>query len=143
MRQEPVLTVWVDGTWKVWGAMDAHYAKDDEGYLVTIPLKEIAAEQKNEQGMSDRIVSTPGTLGGKPRIAGHRIAVQHVAIWHHQMGMSVATIAEKWELDEADVMAALAYYDQHRAAIDARTAEEEALLQNYLARRGRRGRDEL
>lgn len=74
--------------------------------------------------MSDRIVSTPDTLGGKPRIAGHRIAVLDVAIWHHRMGMSVATIAEKWEPDEADVIAALAYYDQHRAAIDAREEED-------------------
>lgn len=45
MKQEPVLTVWADGTWKVWGAMDAHYAKDDEGYLAAISLKEIEQER--------------------------------------------------------------------------------------------------
>ena len=44
--QELVVTIWSDGTWKVWGAVDAHYAKDDEGYLVTIALKEIIAEQE-------------------------------------------------------------------------------------------------
>ena len=53
MTQEPVLTVWADGTWKVWGAMDAHYSKDDEGYLVTIPLKEILAEAAKEQKASE------------------------------------------------------------------------------------------
>jgi uncharacterized protein (DUF433 family) len=30
--------------------------------------------------ISQHIVSTPDVLGGKPRIAGHRIAVQHVII---------------------------------------------------------------
>jgi uncharacterized protein (DUF433 family) len=35
-----------------------------------------------------RIVSTPGVCGGRPRIDGHRIQVEDVAIWHERMGMS-------------------------------------------------------
>ncbi|MBI5349849.1 MAG: DUF433 domain-containing protein, partial [Chloroflexi bacterium] len=31
---------------------------------------------------------TPCVCGGKPRVAGHRITVQNVAIWHERMGMS-------------------------------------------------------
>jgi len=38
---DKVITVWDNGEWKVWGAMDAYYAIEDEDYLVTIPLKEV------------------------------------------------------------------------------------------------------
>jgi hypothetical protein len=31
------ITVWKDGTWKVWQATDAHYAENDPEWLVTIP----------------------------------------------------------------------------------------------------------
>lgn len=41
MSQELVVTIWKDGTWKVWGAMDAFYAQADEDYLVTISLREL------------------------------------------------------------------------------------------------------
>lgn len=36
-----VITVWRDGTWKVWHAMDAFYAQSDPDYLVTIALRDI------------------------------------------------------------------------------------------------------
>lgn len=29
--------------------MDAHYAKDDEGYLVTVPLREIVEEGERDE----------------------------------------------------------------------------------------------
>lgn len=41
---DQVVTVWKDGTWKVWGAMDAFYAQSDPDYLVTIALKDVAKE---------------------------------------------------------------------------------------------------
>lgn len=44
---EQVVTVWKDGTWKVWGAMDAFYAQSDDDYLVTIALKEFADQTAN------------------------------------------------------------------------------------------------
>jgi hypothetical protein len=43
-QNEQVVTVWKDGTWKVWGAMDAFYAQADPDYLVTIPAKEITPD---------------------------------------------------------------------------------------------------
>jgi uncharacterized protein (DUF433 family) len=36
----------------------------------------------------NHIEITPRVCGGKPRIAGHRIKVQDVVIWHERMGMS-------------------------------------------------------
>jgi hypothetical protein len=38
---------------------------------------------------------TPGVLGGKPRVAGHRIRVIDVAIWHEKLGLSADSIASK------------------------------------------------
>ena len=65
-----------------------------------------------------RIVSTPGVLGGKPRIADRRISVQDVAIWHHHMGLSVNEIATKYDLSPDDVQAALDYYANNRNEIE-------------------------
>jgi hypothetical protein len=39
-QNEQVITVWKDGTWKVWCAMDGFYAQTDPDYLVTIALKD-------------------------------------------------------------------------------------------------------
>jgi uncharacterized protein (DUF433 family) len=38
------------------------------------------------------IVNTPGILGGKPRIKGHRIAVHRVAGWW-KLGLTIEEIA--------------------------------------------------
>ncbi|MEM1041884.1 MAG: DUF433 domain-containing protein [Bacteroidota bacterium] len=68
--------------------------------------------------LDQRIVATPGVCGGKPRIDGHRITVQNVAIWHDRLGWSVDRIASEYDLDLADIYAALAYYFAHRETID-------------------------
>jgi uncharacterized protein (DUF433 family) len=67
-----------------------------------------------------RIVSTPGTCGGRPRIDGHRITVEDVAIWHERMGMSPDEIVHSYPtITLSDVHAALAYYYENRERIDA------------------------
>jgi uncharacterized protein (DUF433 family) len=67
-----------------------------------------------------RIVSTPGTCGGKPRIDGHRITVKHIVLDHQRGGMSPDEIVSAYpSLTLSDVYAALAYYHDHRAEIDA------------------------
>lgn len=78
--------------------------------------------KRTETGMSSdfRIVSTPGTCGGKPRVAGHRITVEHIVLDHQRGGMSTDEIASAYpNLTLADVHAALAYDFDHRDAIDA------------------------
>jgi uncharacterized protein (DUF433 family) len=63
----------------------------------------------------EHIVSTPDTCGGKPRIAGSRIQVKDVVIWHAHLGMTPTEIVSKWpHLTLADIHAALAYYHDHR-----------------------------
>ena len=66
-----------------------------------------------------RIVSTPGVCGGRPRIDGHRITVEDVAIWHERMGMSPDEIVSAYpSVTLSDVHAALAYYYDNREQID-------------------------
>ena len=71
---------------------------------------------------------TPGIVGGKPRVAGHRIAVQNIAIWHERMGKSVDEIADEYDLTLAEVYAALAYYFAHREEIDKSIEEGQAFV---------------
>jgi uncharacterized protein (DUF433 family) len=83
----------------------------------------------------EHIVRTPGTCWGKPRIAGTRIKVEQVVIWHERMGMSPAEIVSRWpHLTLADISAALAYYHDHRAEIDADLAEGERLFEELKAK---------
>ncbi len=68
--------------------------------------------------LDGHIEVTPGVSGGKPRIAGHRITVQDIVIWHERIGNSADEIAAEHDLNLADVYAALAYYYDHQAEID-------------------------
>ena len=90
--------------------------------------------------------ATPGVCGGKPRLAGHRITVQNVAVWSG-LGQSPDEIAAGYDLPLASVYAALAYYHDHRAEIDADIEATDAFgvaarretpspLAEKLARRG-------
>jgi len=71
-----------------------------------------------EKTLDQHIEMTPGVCGGKPRIAGHRITVRQIAIWHDRMGRSADEIATEYDLELSDVYAALAYYFDHREEID-------------------------
>ena len=71
-----------------------------------------------EKTLDQHIQITPGICGGKPRIAGHRITVQQIVIWHDCMGRSADEIATEYDLELSDVYAALAYYFDHREEID-------------------------
>jgi uncharacterized protein (DUF433 family) len=70
-----------------------------------------------------------GIAGGKPRIAGLRITIQDIAIWHERMGRSADEIATEYDLTLADVYAALTYYSEHRSEIDESIREGEAFAQ--------------
>ena len=71
-----------------------------------------------ETVISEHIESTPGVCGGKPRIAGHRIRVEDVVVWHERQGLSPDEIVAQFpQITLADVYAALAYYHDHREQI--------------------------
>lgn len=76
----------------------------------------------------EHIVRTPGTCLGKPRIAGTRIKVEQVVLWHERQGITPAQIVSTWpHLTLADIHAALAYYHDHRDEIEADLAEGDRL----------------
>ena len=78
------------------------------------------------QSLDRHIEATAGITGGKPRIAGRRITVQDIAIWHQRLGKDVEEICAEYELSLAEVHAALAYYYDHRDEIDRCIADSEA-----------------
>ena len=75
---------------------------------------------------SEHIEITPGVCGGKPRIAGHRIRVEDIVIWHERMGLSPDEIVSQYPtIALADVYAALAYYHDHFEEIRQQMREDE------------------
>ena len=68
--------------------------------------------------LDQHIDVTAGVCGGKPRIAGHRITVRQIVVWHERLGKSADEIATEYDLELSDVYAALAYYFDHREEID-------------------------
>jgi uncharacterized protein (DUF433 family) len=91
-----------------------------------------ASEQRPDLG--GRIVRTEGVRGGKPRLAGHRITVSDIAIWHERMGMSPDEIAsEHPSLILSDVYAALTYYHDNRDEIDREIRESEEFVHHFRA----------
>src|SRR5919106_4570185 len=88
----------------------------------------------SSKSLDDHIELTPDTAGGKPRIRGRRITVQHIVIWHERLGKSADEIAAEYDLTLGDVHAALAYYFDHRPEIDARMAEDRVFAEALRAR---------
>ena len=83
----------------------------------------------------DRLIeSSPQIAGGKPRIAGRRIRVLDIAIWHERMGKSADEICAEYGLSLAEVHAALAYYFDHRDEIDRSIADGDAFVAALQAR---------
>lgn len=76
--------------------------------------------------LDEHIEVSPSVSGGRPRIAGRRIMVQDIVIWHERLGRSPDEIALDHDMTLADVHAALAYYFDHREEIDRSIAEDRA-----------------
>ena len=70
------------------------------------------------------IVRTPGTCGGRPRIAGHRITVHNIAIDFNAGMKPEDIVTERSQLALAQVYAALTYYLANKEAIDVEIAVE-------------------
>jgi uncharacterized protein (DUF433 family) len=85
--------------------------------------------------LDQHIEITPGVVGGKPRIAGHRITVEDIVIWHERMGKTCDEIAAEYDLTLSDIYAALAYYFDHRAEIDSSIEETDAFVEALRQRK--------
>ena len=76
--------------------------------------------------LDSMIARTPGVLGGKPCLRGHRIGIHRVAGWW-KLGLTIEQIGERLStLTPAEIHVALAYYHLHREEIERYLEEERA-----------------
>jgi len=88
----------------------------------------------------ESVVTDPNIRGGSPVVAGTTLRVSDLAAYHIVGGLGAEQLAAQFELDLARVHAALAYYYDHKAEIDAeiRAHDREAdSLREHLAAQGR------
>jgi uncharacterized protein (DUF433 family) len=87
--------------------------------------------------IASHIEATPEICGGRPRIAGHRIRVQDIVVWHEQMGQSAEEIVARFpQLTLSDVYAALAYYFDHRDEIQRDMRDDVEFVADLKSRLG-------
>jgi uncharacterized protein (DUF433 family) len=84
-----------------------------------------------EATLNRHLETTPGVRGGKPRIAGTRIAVADVVLMHFRLGQSLEEIAGKYDLSLAGLYAAIAYYYDHQREIDQSIEEDVAFAEAF------------
>ncbi len=83
------------------------------------------------------IESRPGVCGGKPCVAGTRIRVQDIYVWHEVQARTPEEIVHDFpQLTLADVHAALAYYFDHREEIHDEMTRAKELASRMQAESG-------
>lgn len=84
--------------------------------------------------LEQHIVITEGLRGGKPHLAGTRITVSDIVIWHLRQGQAVEEIAAQYDVALSAVYAAMAYYYDHRDEVD-REIERSRVFYNRMKER--------
>ena len=80
------------------------------------------------------IVQDKGICGGKPRIDGTRMKVQHIALEYVHMGLSLEEICKSHpHLNRAQIHAALSYYYEHDAEIERDIKDDEEFAKRMEA----------
>lgn len=91
-----------------------------------------------------RITTNPSVCGGKPCVAGSRIRVQDVYVWHEMQGLSADEIVSRFpQLTMADVYAALSYYGDHRDEIQRQMAADHEFVESMKRQFGSPLREKL
>jgi len=81
------------------------------------------------------IAINPEVRGGRPCITGTTLEVSVIAIAKIVHMRSPEEIADDYQLSLAQVYAALAYYYEHKAEIDASIEERRKLAEEHAAKR--------
>src|SRR5438067_12551185 len=82
----------------------------------------------------EHITKTPGVCGGKACIASTRIRVMDIVVRHEHRGESPDEIVDQlMGITLADVYAALAYYHDHRADVEAEFRAQEEAAEQFRA----------
>ena len=77
-------------------------------------------------------------FGERPHIRGRRVPVAFIAYNARTNAWDIARLAYEFTLSEAEVAAALLYYQEHKDLIDAQEAEEFRLGEEMRRLHGRR-----
>lgn len=88
----------------------------------------------------ETVVSNPAIRGGRPIVAGTTLRVSDLAAYHTLAGLTPEQLAVQFELDLAQVHAALSYYYTHKAEIDAEiraNADQAEVWRQRLVAQGR------
>ena len=88
----------------------------------------------------ESVVSDPEVRGGRPVVAGTALRVSDLASYHTLAGLTPEELSVQFDLDLARVHAALAYYYQHKAAVDAEiraNTDEAEIWRQRLTDQGR------
>lgn len=95
------------------------------------------AENSAQTATTTHVERKPGVCGGKPCIAGTRIRVWDVHVWHNIEGRRPEQIvADFAHITVADVHGALAYYYDHREDIEREMREAEEFANRLEAEQG-------
>lgn len=75
------------------------------------------------------IVQTPGVRGGNPRVDGTRIGV-HDVVSYILLGLDVDGVQQRLpDLTRAQIYECLAYYEDHKAAVETLALDQLELMQ--------------
>ena len=92
-----------------------------------------ALGQRLDDPAFSRVTCRRGAAGQPvPILRGTGIRIQTVAMATQQWGMTPAQIAAEYGLTEAQANEALAFYEAHRAEIDAAIAAEQAMEEVHV-----------
>jgi uncharacterized protein (DUF433 family) len=88
-------------------------------------LSAMVREQRDDERVSTTgsgamlVVRVPGIHGGEPVVRGTRVSVRSVVIAYERYKGDVDRVARAFLISADDVRGALAFYESHRAEIDA------------------------
>jgi len=84
--------------------------------------------------VTEHIAKTPGVCGGKACVAGTRVRVMDIVIWHEHLGWSADEIVSQIPtITLSDVHAALAYYFDNREEIEEDIQRNDEIAEKFRA----------
>ena len=75
-------------------------------------------------------------FGERPHVRGRRLPIAVIAYSVGEKGWNIADLAYEFTLTEAEVLAALLYYQEHKVEIDAQEATEQTEKDEMFRRYG-------
>lgn len=84
--------------------------------------------------ITEHITKTPGVCGGKACVAGTRVRVMDIVIWHEHFGWGADEIVSQIpSITLSDVHAALAYYFDNREEIEEDIRRNDEIAEKFRA----------